>query len=234
MDYRVLIIAPIAALVLAANATSLRMPNHWMSSDHPVLATPAPGQMPRGYEIGLEPLPDASGLPSLTVRSIAALSTQAPSLGAVHQVAYGYAGQRVRLSGQVRAEGVAGWAGLYVGIGEFVLPASLVAAKPGVEQRLPKGAAAVSSAWQDVSVVFDVPADAPAIDLGLALVGQGQAWARALRFEVVGAQVPVTTTSIGFDVAQARAYLEQSAKPLEQMVKSGNLPRMPLVNPALD
>lgn len=228
MDYRVLIIAPIAALVLSASATTLRMPAHWMAHEHAMRATPDPQKPGGGYLIGLDPLPDPSGLARLTVRSIAPLSTQAPSLGAAHQTAYGYAGQRVRLSGQVRAEGVQGWAGLYVGIGQFDLLSNLALGKPGVEQRLPKGAAAVSAGWQDVSIVLDVPADAPAITLGLALAGEGQVWARALRFEVVGAQVPVTTTPIGFDWARARAHFGQS---YQQLAK---FPPMPLTNAALD
>lgn len=228
MDYRILLIAPIAALVLSAGAAAPGMPAGWTSADHTMLATPSP-TMPRGYEIGLDPRPDPSGLPSLRVRSVAPLSSDTPSIGAAHQEAWGYAGSRVRLSGQVRAEGVRGWAGLYIGAGGFDLLSNLYLGKPGVELRLPKGAAATSSTgWQDVSVVFDVPADAPVIDLGLALVGEGQVWARALRFEVVGPQVPVTSTTVDFDWARARAHFAKGRRVMASM------PPMPLRNAALD
>lgn len=228
MDYRILLIAPIAALVLSAGAAAPRMPAGWLPADHTLLATPSP-QMPRGYEVGLDAKPDPSGLASLSVRSVAPLSTETSSIGAAHQQASGYAGSRVRLSGQVRAEGVRGWAGLYIGAGDFDVLSNLFLGKPGIEQRLPKGAAATSAAgWQDVSVVFDVPADAPVIDLGLALVGEGQVWARALRFEVVGQHVPVTTTPIGFDWAGARAHFTKSRQFM------ATLPPSPLANAALD
>lgn len=228
MDYRILLIAPIAALVLSAGAAAPRMPAGWSSADHAMLATPSPTP-PHGYDVGLEPQPDPSGLASLSVRSVAPLSPEAPSIGAARQQASGYAGSRVRLSGQVRAEGAPGWAGLYIGAGDFDVLSNLFLGKPGVEQRLPMGAAATSGAgWQDVSVVFDVPADAPVIDLGLALVGEGQVWARALRFEVVGPHVPATNTPIGFDWARARAHFAKSRQHMAL------IPPMPLANAALD
>lgn len=215
MDYRVLLIAPLAALVLGASAAAPRLPDGWLPADHTFLATPSP-LPPKGYEIGLDPRPDASGLAKLTVRSVAPLSTQTPSIGAAHQLVHGYGGRRVRLSGQVRAEGVRGWAGLYVGAGDFSLLSDLMMGKPGVEQRLPRGAEAAPGNWQDVSVVFDVPANAPDIDLGLALVGEGQVWARALRFEEVGPQVPVTTTPLVIDWAAARDFFAKSRKAVAQ------------------
>ena len=229
MDYRILLIAPIAALVLSAGAAAPRMPTGWMAADHARPATYIPGQLPHGYEIGLDPQADSSGLASLSVHSVAPLSAETPSVGAAHQRASGYPGRRVRLSGQVRAEGVRGWAGLYIGAGGFEVLSDLSLGRPGVERRLPMGAAATSAkGWQDVSVVFDVPADAPEINLGLALVGEGQVWARALRFEVVGQHVPATTTPMVFDWARARAHFAKNSNTM------ASLPAQPLANAALD
>jgi hypothetical protein len=239
MDYRILIIAPIAALVLSAGAAAPRLPAYWMPTDLTEVSPLAfkPSQpidfkqlfAQKGYEIGLDPLPDASGLASLSVRFVAPPNTKLPGIGAAHQQASGYAGQRVRLNGQVRVEGVRGWAGLYIGAGENDVLGDLFSGTAGIEHRLPQGAAATSAAgWQDVSVVFDVPADAPVIDLGLALVGEGQVWARALRFEVVGQHVPVTTMPVPFDWAKAR---DSFAKSRQGMAR---IPPMPLFNAALD
>jgi hypothetical protein len=227
MDYRILLAAPLAALVLSVSAAELRLPGSWQPNK---MAIPS-GPVPLGssdYSIGVDPGDEASGERSLTIRSVGAFSTEAVSVGAARQLAYGYAGQRVRLAGQVRAEGARAWAGLYMGAGNWELLSNLSQGLPGVEQRLPMGAAATATGWQDVSVVIDVPADALSIDLGLALVGEGQVWVRALRFEVVGPEVPVTRTPVGIDWQKARSF---RAKSLGMMAQ---VPPLPLRNAALD
>jgi len=206
MDYRILLIAPIAAMVLSANANPPVLPSGWIPADLVVPAVPSP-KAPVGYDIGLDT--EAAGPASLTVHSILPQGQAYQSIGAAHQVVFGYAGQRVRLSGQVRAEGSPAWAGLYIGAGDVGLLADMHFGKAGVEDHLPRGAAARSGAgWQDLSVVFDVPAGASSIDLGLALVGEGQAWVRGLHFDVVGPKVSPTASTIAYDWAGARAVME--------------------------
>jgi len=226
MDYRVLLAAPLAALMLSVNAAEVRLPHGWGEYKLPIPKFPF--ITPPNYEIGLDPNDAATGARSLTVRAVGGFSTDAPSYGAAQQLVYGYAGQRVRLAGQVRAEGSSGWAGLYVGAGNEQLLSNLAQGLPGVEHRLPMGAAATTSGWQDVSVVIDVPADALSINLGLALVGEGQAWARGLRFDVVGPEVPVTRTPVGMDWQQARNVRVKYSGMMAQV------PPMPLRNAALD
>lgn len=228
MDYRILLIAPLAALVLGAAAGTAppRMPLGWMPADHVSPATPSP-KVPVGYEIGLDP--QASGPPSLTVRAILPQGTQRQGLGAAYQVVHGQGGRRVRFSGQVRAEGLATWAGLYVGSGDFTLLSDLTAGRPGIEHRLPRGVAVrPGSGWQEVSVVFDAPAGTEPINLGLALVGEGQAWMRELRFDVVGPQVPTTTSTLAYDWVSVRTANERGRATMAA------LPPQPLRNPALD
>lgn len=228
MDYRVLLIAPLAALVLSVGATGPRMPDGWQSQRLGV--TVAPQATPFGYEVGIDPASEAGGSPSLTVRSVARLNPDTPSVGAAFQTAAGYAGQRVRFRGQVRADAAGAWAGLYLGAGDFDLLTRLIhQTRPGSERLLPPGAAvAADGTWHELSVVLDVPADAPIINLGLALVGEGQVWARDLHFEVVGPDVAPTPTRIGIDLAQAQRF---RAGVRAQMA---TLPRQPLANTALD
>jgi hypothetical protein len=195
-----------------------------------VPANPPTSDWKGGYDIGIDPASDSSKSRILTVRSTAAQVAVTPSVGAAWQPAYGYAGQRLRFSGQVRTEGAPGWAGLYMGVGEDGVLWRLASGEAGAEQHLPMGArvAAGTAGWQDVSVVIDVPADAPAIHLGLALVGEGQVWARELRFETVGADVPLSSTPIGIDWAKAREFRAQTRRTLAQV------PPQPLANTALD
>jgi len=229
MDYRILFIAPLAALVLSVNSASAQLPTGWMPLSQAMTANPGSAGL-NGYEIGIDPATESSRTRVLTVRSTAPQIDQTPSVGAAWQQAYGYAGQRVRFSGQVRAEGVRGWAGLYLGAGDGTLLSRLALGQPGVEKHLPTGAgvAAGATGWQDVSVVVDVPAGALSINLGLALVGEGQVWARDLRFETVGADTALSTTPIGIDWARARQFMEQNRR---TMAKA---PPQPLLNTTLD
>lgn len=227
MDYRILLAAPLAALMLGVSAAELRLPNGWQPNKMAIpSALPPLGSA--DYAIGVDPADAASGARSLTIRSVGSFSTETVSFGAARQLAHGYAGQRVRLAGQVRAEGSRGWAGLYMGAGNRELLSNLAQGLAGVEQRLPMGAAATASGWQDVSVVIDVPADTSSVDLGLALAGEGQVWARGLRFEVVGPEVPVTRTPVGIDWQQARSFFAKGRQAM------AHVPPSPLRNAALD
>jgi len=150
MDYRILLVAPLAALVLSVGAADLRMPAGWQSFNNT-----------NDYEIGIDPASEVAGSPSLTVRSGAPQRTGSLSVGAAHQSATGYAGQRIRFSGQVRADAARGWAGLYMGAGDLTLLGRMAMARPGAEEQLPRGAAvpAADGAWHEVSVVLDVLVD---------------------------------------------------------------------------
>jgi hypothetical protein len=205
MNFRALLITPIAALVLSAGATSLPMPEGWMSSRQAAPLDYKTGFA--GYEIGIDTA-ISGGSPSLTVRSITSQNKDVPSVGHAYQSVTGYAGQRVRFSGQVRAEAAGGWAGLYLGLGENDVLAPLTMGQSGVEKRLPVGVAlpAADGMWHEVSVVLDVPADAPFLTLGVAQVAEGQLWVRELKFEVVGPEVQPTRATVGVDWAQARRF----------------------------
>ncbi|KQY88466.1 MULTISPECIES: hypothetical protein [Roseateles] len=229
MDYRTLLLAPLAALVLSVSATTpLRLPSGWLEHNT-FLFSEATLSASKGYEIGIDPASDAAGSPSLTVRFVTPTKPWVVDMGAAHQLLSGYAGQRLRLSGQLRADAVKGWAGLFLGRGAWGQLDRIVAAGPGAEALLPAGTAvAPDGDWHEVSVVFDVPADAAQTILGLALVGEGQVWARNLQFQVVGAEVPTTPTTIGVDLQSAR---RADAEHMAQMAKK---PPSPLLNAALD
>lgn len=227
MNYRAFLITPVAALVLSAGATDLPMPQGWMSSRPAYLLDPM--SRPDGYEIGIDTTVAGSS-PSLTLRSVAPQRKDVPSVGHAYQTVSGYAGQRVRFSGQLRADTPGGWAGLYLAPGEHDVLVPLTAGQAGAEKRLPAGAAvpAADGVWREVSVVLDVPADAPFVTLGVAQVGEGQVWARELKFDVVGPEVAPTATPIGIDWAQARRFHAEASANIAK------IPPQPLRNAALD
>lgn len=229
MDYRVFLAAPLAALVLSVSAAELRMPHDWQVLKMALPARPHISTKAE-YEIGAEPRDDAPGQRSLTIKSVGALSADHVSVGVAQQVVHGYAGQRVRFSGQIRSEGARSWAGLFVGEGPVNLLLEVARGAPGVEKRLPMGAGtqAPDSDWKDVSVVVQLPAGAGPAVLGVALVGEGQVWARHLSFEIVGADVPLTRTPVGIDWARSREASARGTKILSA------LPPGSLVNATLD
>lgn len=226
MNYRALLLVPLAALVLSVSAAAPRMPEGWHAFLISQTSKPDGGS---GFEIGLTPDSDALGAPTLSIRSNRPQQPWGTNLGAMVQPAYGYAGQRVRFSAEMRAEGATPWAGLCLMPGDGGLLNKAAEGAPGVETRVPPGQAVTADGrWQRVSVVMDVPADAAMISVGIALIGEGQLWARHLQFEAVGRDVPVTATAIGIDWAQARKSFAESRRVMAQ------LPPQPLANARLD
>jgi len=234
MNYRILLLAPIAAAVLSVGAASpMRMPNGWFG--HQMTSAADHTLMPRaameGFEIGIDPASDASGLPSLTVRSVVAQLPGPISLGAAQQTLHGYCGKRLRFSAQLRAQDVRGWGGLFLGPGNVALVSQIQVARPGIEDHMPAGATVpADGGWHEASVVVDVPADAAEITFGLALVGQGQVWARNLQFQVVGPEVAPTRETLQADLQSARRIRAEAEASMAKLP----IPPMPLQNPSLD
>jgi hypothetical protein len=193
MDFRALVAAPLAAAVVASSATELRMPDGWVTQTNSA-----------SYRIGVDPRMDDAGRHSLTVK--AAAPSDAQHFGAATQMVHGYAGRRVRFSGQVKAEGVDAWAGLMVGK-VYVSMFRSTAGDAEAQAHWPHGAAAASgTGWQPLSVVVELPADdRGVIDVGVLLVGNGEVSARDFRLDVVSTDVPLTARHVGLDPAHAQA-----------------------------
>ncbi|MFG6488460.1 hypothetical protein ACG04R_17370 [Roseateles sp. BYS78W] len=205
MDYRALLAVPLAALALSASgAEKLRQPEGWMSQ--------ASYAWPQGltHEAGVAPETEGSGQRALTVRALG--KRQPHEIGSISQYVFGYAGRRIRLTAQVKTAGVDGWAGLVVSQGYTPLPYLPFATTPAPTP--PLGTAGCPD-WCEVSVVADIPAgadnEAPGVaNVGLALIGNGQAWARSLRVEAVGRDVPLTTEVFAAKATEAaRAMVQQ-------------------------
>jgi hypothetical protein len=183
MDYRALLAAPLAALVMSSSASELRMPADWQA--HTSFTWP----ITKTYEAGVDPQAEEGGVRALTIKSV---GTRSPTdIGTVEQFGSpGYAGKRVRLSGQLKATGGDGWAGLVLSTSPTPMPLYLF---PGSGKAMPYAGAACPQ-WCEVSVVADMPADNIGMPVvGVALMGNGQVWARRLRIEVVGPEVALTS-----------------------------------------
>jgi hypothetical protein len=96
-----------------------------------------------------------------------------------------YKGKKVRLSGLVKSQDVAEWAGLWMRVDQ----GKDVVAMDNMQDRAIKG----TSGWQRYDVVLEVPKDATGISFGILLAGGGEVWLNSTKFDVVAADVPVTT-----------------------------------------
>ena len=203
MDTRSLFAIPLAVLALSASsADTLRLPAGWQGHG-------TPGQA-ASHAYGVAPDTEGQASRALTVQALG--PRQTGELGAVWQTVTGYSGKRVRLSAQVKSTGVDGWAGLVVR--EGFLPLFMLAGHP---EELPPSVEVGAPGCQDwcaVSVVADIPADSfGAATVGLALIGNGQVWARDFKLEVVGREVPLTTQR--FAAAQTDALREHFRRSLQ-------------------
>ncbi|MGI8912424.1 MAG: bifunctional nuclease family protein [Chloroflexota bacterium] len=141
--------------------------------------------------------------PKSGAASLAARNPNPDGFGTILQWcrADAYRDTRVRLSAEVKAEGVVGWAGLWMRIDgprqtlryadvtwTRVSGATATLGFDNMEQRPIKG----TRNWQRYNVVLDVPPASAEIYYGLLLAGGGQIWLADVRFEVVGPEAPVT------------------------------------------
>jgi hypothetical protein len=124
------------------------------------------------------------------------------------------------------AVGTDGWAGLVVG--EGFIPLYLQPAMADGVITPPLGAPACPQ-WCDVSVVAEIPTHGGGFaHVGLALVGNGQVWARGFKLELVGPDAPLTSHRFAGEQGAA-ARVEQQA-----WVRARAAQRTPPQNLALD
>jgi hypothetical protein len=214
MDWTVAVAAPLVAAFVIASTADMPMPAGWGEA--------STGRSREAYAVGLDRGAVWNGRRSLSVRARSPDNEDVDYGFAIQHVdAFGYQGRRVRFSGMLKTTGITGWAGVFM------------QARPdggddfwgGIEtgSELPRGSASAKGAsdWHPVSVVLDVPLHAGSIELGLALVGNGQVWLSGLKFEAVGDDVPLTAAPVGLDlarIAQRRRERREQRRPEPQQV----------------
>ena len=97
-----------------------------------------------------------------------------------------YRGKRVRLSAQVRVQGIAGAAALWMRIDSE----SKTVGFDNMSDRAIRSPAD----WKRHEIVLDVPPESLNVSFGVMFDGRGQAWVDDFQFEVVGKEFPVTRT----------------------------------------
>lgn len=142
------------------------------------------GSAPRSYDSGVDQTVTYGGLPSAFLKSISPVPPQ--GFGTLMQsIQPGeYKNKRIRFSAQVRSDGVADWAGLWMRVDE----GKQASAFDNMQRRPIQG----TTNWTPYAVVLDVSKGATGISFGILLTGTGSVWLSDVKFEVVNDQTPVT------------------------------------------
>lgn len=168
------VVLPVAAVhVSAEKQASAIVPKGW------ILA----GSKPQNYLTGIDPKCSFQRMPCAKLE---AKPTATEGFGTLMQEfsASDYLGKRVRLTAWVKSENISDWAGLWVRIDS----GARVRAFDNMQDRAIKG----TTDWRKYSIVLDVPNDATGIFFGILLSKSGEVWVSGVKFETVGADVPLT------------------------------------------
>jgi hypothetical protein len=146
------------------------------------------GSRPADYEAGLLPRAcayDGKRVIRLRLRA----DGSAGGFGTVMQSidAARYRGRRVRFSAMIRGQEITDWAGAWLRVDT----ANGARVLDNMQDRPLRG----TTAWTEAANVLDVGEDAASVHFGVLLAGAGAVDLARPRFEVVGADVPVTRTA---------------------------------------
>jgi len=142
------------------------------------------GNNPGDYIIGMDKSESTKGNSSAFIKSKPGTPDGFCTLDQI-LAADNYRGERVRLSGFVKAKFIAGWAGLWMRVQN----------RNGRDlsfDNMEKRPIIGTSDWIKYEVVLDVPVYSDFISFGVLLNGKGQVWVDNLKLETVGIDVPVT------------------------------------------
>ena len=143
------------------------------------------GSKPQSYEMGIA---KGVGQNSKNAATIKSTDTKIEGFGTLMQQSNPdkYLGKRVRMTGYVKSENVAAWAGLWLRVDQAGSQQPLSFDNMG--SRPIKG----TTGWKKYEIVLDIPTNASLIAYGTLLDGTGQVWFDNITFEIVDKSVQTT------------------------------------------
>ncbi len=174
-------------LFLVGALMSYDMPKGWIAG----------GTNPNQYEMGIDEGAGQNGKNAATIRSI---REEAFGYGLLEQrfSSDNYKGKRLKLTGYLKTKKVSKWAGLVMKVlSKTINPVTgkeqrKVITYDNMYTRFVNG----TTAYTKYEIVLDVPDSSSDIEYGARLTGAGQIWFDQLSFEVVGKDVPLTTSEL--------------------------------------
>ena len=174
------ILKSVLLIVITIALFSFNLPTGWLKL----------GSKPASYEMGIDKGTGQEGKNAATIKSI---DKTIDGFGTLMQESKPdkYLGKRVRLSGYIKSENVAGWAGLWFRVDQAGSQQAL--SFDNMQDRAVKG----TTGWAKYEIVLDVPSNASMLAYGALLSGTGQIWFDNLTFEVVDNSVKSTSSLKG-------------------------------------
>lgn len=153
---------------------SFDLPKGWFPS----------GDATKSYDMGID---KGMGRDGKNVATIKSNAKKISGFGTLMQTAIPdkYLGKRVRMTGYVKSENVAEWAGLWFRVDQKDKRA---VAFDNMQDRAIKG----TTAWKRYEIVLDVSQNSSNLAYGALLSGTGQIWFDDIQFEIVENTVPLT------------------------------------------
>ena len=145
----------------------------------------AAGSKPKSYEMGIDKGAGQDGKNAATIKSI---EKMIKGFGTLMQQKKpdNYLGKRIKMTGFMKSENVANWAGLWFRVDQTGSQQSLSFDNMG--DRPIKG----NTSWTKYEIVLDIPENASQIAYGALLDGTGQIWFDNIAIEIVNDSVPTT------------------------------------------
>lgn len=117
-----------------------------------------------------------------------------------------YLGCRVRMSAYIKAEGVEGWAGMWMRVDDESPPAGVLSFD-NMQNRPITG----TRDWEAYEIVLEVPREAQNIAFGVLLAETGRVWVDDVIFEIVDSQVPAT--GLNFSENEVDGWIKTGTAP---------------------
>lgn len=144
------------------------------------------GTAPEKYQVSLDYGIYNTGTKSATIKSIAD-EFEAGDFATIMQQfsAKHFLGKRVRFSGFVKTRDVVDWCGLWMRIDNALSDALKL-------DNMYNRPIAGTTEWNHYACVLDVPENAAILNIGILLLGKGQAWLDNISFQEVDRNIPTT------------------------------------------
>ena len=144
------------------------------------------GSKPGSYKMGFDKTVFQSGANSVIIES---LEKEIDGFATIMQTcnAKNYLGTKVKMTGYIKSENVADWAGMWMRVDPKESHESL--AFDNMEDRPVKG----TTDWTKCEITLDVPAESGTLNFGVLLSGTGKIWFDNVSFEILDNKTPVSS-----------------------------------------
>jgi hypothetical protein len=136
------------------------------------------GNMPASYKFGIDNIVFKSGNKSTVIESI---DKNIDGFATIMQTcsASGFLGTKIKMTGYIKSENVADWAGMWLRVdsgteGEFL-------SFDNMQDRPIKG----NSDWTKCEIILDVPAGSSTLNFGALISGTGKIWFDNISFQIL-------------------------------------------------